>query len=275
MLPNLFVIGSEKCGTSSLCRSPGAHPEIFISTPKEPHFFSMDENWDKGLSWYKGLFEEAGGAKWIGEGSVSYSYPHRAERTISRIQSCCVDPKFIYCVRHPFKRIESLHSQNIALGYYARTFTIEEFYQTYTSHIVSNSKYLAVLRSFTEVFGETSCHVLFFEDFVNAPDEVMAAVGRFLGLSAPCGGWQTEWANRTQQKYEPLPIQRLKSFFGYSRFRDFIPKRLRRAASNATLKPFLRETLSDRVKDALRAEIHDDISAFLREQGKPEGYWTL
>jgi hypothetical protein len=37
--PNLFLIGAMKSGTTYLCDLLAAHPEIFMSSPKEPCHF--------------------------------------------------------------------------------------------------------------------------------------------------------------------------------------------------------------------------------------------
>ena len=41
-LPNLFVIGAPKCGTTSLHRYLDQHPRISMSAVKEPKFFLTD-----------------------------------------------------------------------------------------------------------------------------------------------------------------------------------------------------------------------------------------
>ena len=43
--PNLFVAGAAKAGTTSLWRYLDAHPDIFMSAVKEPHFFSQSTPW--------------------------------------------------------------------------------------------------------------------------------------------------------------------------------------------------------------------------------------
>ena len=42
-LPDLLVPGAGKSATSSLHDYLGSHPEIFMSQPKEPHFFVKAE----------------------------------------------------------------------------------------------------------------------------------------------------------------------------------------------------------------------------------------
>jgi len=83
-LPNYLVIGAQKSATSSVCDLLAGHPEVFMTDPKEPYFFSHDEVWSKGLGWYESLFEGADGCPAVGEGSTTYTqqsmYPNAPAR---------------------------------------------------------------------------------------------------------------------------------------------------------------------------------------------------
>ena len=37
-LPNLLIVGAAKSGTTSLHNYLNQHPDIFMCSPKEPHF---------------------------------------------------------------------------------------------------------------------------------------------------------------------------------------------------------------------------------------------
>ena len=41
-LPNFFVVGAARSGTTSLNRYLSQHPEIYLSPRKETHFFARD-----------------------------------------------------------------------------------------------------------------------------------------------------------------------------------------------------------------------------------------
>src|SRR2546422_921311 len=56
-LPDFVIIGAKRSGTTSLTRYLGAHPDVFMARPKEPHFFDL--HYDRGLDWYRGLFADA------------------------------------------------------------------------------------------------------------------------------------------------------------------------------------------------------------------------
>ena len=76
-LPNLIVIGGQKCATTSLHYYLNLHPQISMSREKELNFFS-ERNWHKGIEWYKSNF--TGRTKIHGESSPSYTnYPFNKE----------------------------------------------------------------------------------------------------------------------------------------------------------------------------------------------------
>ena len=63
-LPNLLIVGAAKSGTTSLHNYLNQHPDVFMCSPKEPHFLINKEIGDtripKGvlnLKDYKSLFE--------------------------------------------------------------------------------------------------------------------------------------------------------------------------------------------------------------------------
>jgi hypothetical protein len=112
VLPTFVVIGAMKTGTSSLASYLREHPEVFMTTPKEPGYFSL--RWDKGPDWYEGLFAGAGDAVARGEASTNYtkapSLPHVPERMVGVLP----DVKLIYMVRNPVNRIRSHYIHNVA-----------------------------------------------------------------------------------------------------------------------------------------------------------------
>ena len=55
-LPNLVIIGAQKCATSSLHRYLDAHPDVAMSDPKELNFFIEEKEWSRGLDWYRSHF---------------------------------------------------------------------------------------------------------------------------------------------------------------------------------------------------------------------------
>lgn len=57
-----------------MCDLLGRHPDVFMSKPKEIHYFGRD-NAERPIAWYEGHFE----SEVVGEGSTSYTHPTMVE----------------------------------------------------------------------------------------------------------------------------------------------------------------------------------------------------
>jgi sulfotransferase family protein len=114
--PNLFICGAPKCGTTSLAVWLSAHPNIFMSSIKEPHFFNSDHYRSiKSEIEYNLLFQDATeNQKVIGEASVWYLYSKEAIPDILRYNNLS---KFIVMVRNPVDMVYSLHDQLLFSAY--------------------------------------------------------------------------------------------------------------------------------------------------------------
>ena len=114
MKPNFFIIGAPKCGTTALCQYLDEHPKIFISTPKEPHYFATDfpkmMHVNKADDYFE-LFESADKeCVAIGEGSVWNFYSEVAVKNIINFDK---DAKIIVMLRNPVDLVYSMHSQHL------------------------------------------------------------------------------------------------------------------------------------------------------------------
>jgi hypothetical protein len=135
LLPNFFIVGAAKAGTTSFAEYLGQHPQIFMSPVKEPHYFSSDIDCaripqrvqpEEYFSirplqkrhalcirlpeQYEQLFASAGGAKAVGEASPSYLYSDVAPR---RIAAEVDDPRVLIFVRNPVLRAYSHFQMDI------------------------------------------------------------------------------------------------------------------------------------------------------------------
>jgi hypothetical protein len=111
-LPNLIVIGAQKCGTSVLHYYLGLHPEVTMSRPKELNFFIEERNWPRGVDWYRGQFDS--NAKVRGEASPNYSAYPQHQGVPERMAQVVPDARLIYMVRDPLARIAAHWVHNYA-----------------------------------------------------------------------------------------------------------------------------------------------------------------
>jgi hypothetical protein len=120
VLPNLFIPGAAKSGTSTLHNLLNQHPDIYMSKIKEPHFFSWDEQFKKGIRYYSKLFEEGKKAKYRGESTTGYMvFPNVIERLKNIIQE---NPKFIFILRNPIDRAYSHYWWLKGMGFEEKDF---------------------------------------------------------------------------------------------------------------------------------------------------------
>ena len=111
-LPNLIVIGAQKCGTSGLHYYLGLHPDISVSRPKELNFFIAERNWPRGIDWYRSHFDP--NAEVRSEASPNYTaYPQHLE-VPERMHSVVPEAKLLYMVRDPLDRIAAHWVHNYA-----------------------------------------------------------------------------------------------------------------------------------------------------------------
>jgi len=106
-VPNFLIIGAQKAATTSVYYGIRQHPDVFLCTPKEIHFFSLEPVFARGWDWYLSCFAEAGSRRAIGDASTSYSSRLLRPRTALRIKEALPEVRIVYVVRHPLRRIES------------------------------------------------------------------------------------------------------------------------------------------------------------------------
>lgn len=120
-LPNLFLIGAPKSGTTAMSRWLAGHPDIFMSeqaevrppcSAKEPYFHSPDmpAPWRVAdMASYLDLFSTApAGARYVGEANASYLYSRVA---VPEILAVAPEARFIVMLRNPVELVTSLHNE--------------------------------------------------------------------------------------------------------------------------------------------------------------------
>lgn len=116
-MPDFFIPGAPKAGTTSLAGWLAAHPAVGFCDPKEPRFFNTDftlPSRPTAIEAYLGLFppRTAGGLR--GEATTGYLVSRVAIDAILRLNPAA---KFIVCLRDPAELFLSLHRQRLKEGY--------------------------------------------------------------------------------------------------------------------------------------------------------------
>ncbi len=177
-LPNLIVIGAQKCGTSGLHYYLSLHPEVSMSDPKELNFFIQERNYPRGLEWYSRHFDPA--ARCRGESSPNYTaYPQHLG-VPERMAEVVPDARLIYIVRDPIERITAHWVHN-----YAKRREKGDLRETLlhpNTSYVSRSKYFMQLQRFLDHFPEEQILVLDNQDLRDDRMPTLRRVFEFAGV---------------------------------------------------------------------------------------------
>jgi hypothetical protein len=226
-LPNVIVIGAQKCGTTSLHRYLELHPEVSMSRPKELNYFIAGVpwgNWGKGIDWYAGHFDSSTPVR--GESSPNYSAPSVAEGTADRMHALIPGAKLIYLVRDPIERAISHYLNGRTAGDEQRS--IEEALGDMGSHYVEGSLYYAGLKPYLERFPLSAILILEHNDLLRRRHETLRTIFKFLAVDASFSSpkFDREWqvSRGKDQKYSLL--RRFGRRFG-SRVWSRLPGRMR------------------------------------------------
>lgn len=196
-IPNLYIIGAPKCGTTSLCYHLAQHPEIHIPNRKEPYYLANDLNWVDGWgisskSEYESLYNTK--KSYQIDASTWYLYSKSARKKISEIKNI----KIIICLRHPVNFIESLwwhmrsrgkdtnktliksltkeadikNGANFRPAPHARAIMYKE-----------NAHFSKYVKPFLDEFSPSQIKVIFLEDLSLNLDNTLSDTYSFLGLN--------------------------------------------------------------------------------------------
>jgi hypothetical protein len=171
------VIGAMKSATTTLHEQLARQPGIFMSRPKEPNFFSDNENYARGWSWYSSLFRPAGGTDLCGESSTHYSKLPTYPRTVDRMVRDLPRLKLIYLIRHPIDRLISQYVHEVTTG---RITTALEAAVDRHPELIEYSRYSMQLQPYLDAYGFENILPVFFSRLVNHSQDELERIGRFL-----------------------------------------------------------------------------------------------
>lgn len=201
--PNLFLVGAPKCATTSLAAFLAAHPDVFMASNKEPHFFSSLElsrvedrffGVVRMLPDYLRLFAGSEGARVRGEASTTY-LGH--EGAADAIAAFAPDARIVVVVRDPVERAWSHYLYNVREGVERRPFgecvaaALAGARERWPRLYVAAGRYAAQVERFLAAFGRERVLVLVFEELAADPADAGGRLLAFLGLDplrAPAAG---------------------------------------------------------------------------------------
>lgn len=116
--PKFIIIGSQRCGTTSLYTYLAQHPQILTPIKKEMDFFSW--HFQRGIDWYLAHFPPMPQGEQFVTGEASPSYFDCREAP-ERLYSACPEAKLIVLLRNPVDRAISHFYRLKGLNWEARS----------------------------------------------------------------------------------------------------------------------------------------------------------
>ena len=206
-LPNFFILGAEKSGTTSLFYYLSQHPDIFFPAIKEPGFFSYVEHkprmflyqevdWSivvDNLDGYRKLYEPASHGQLKGDASTVYLYDYKTviEQIKKHYGVNVSDLKFIAILRNPILRAWSKYTMAVRDGI-EKLPPLEAFHPDtiqkrmkagapFPYDYLGYGMYCAQLEAYRDAFGQFE--VILLDDLSRNPSGVLEQLARYLGLS--------------------------------------------------------------------------------------------
>lgn len=194
--PNLFIPGAAKSGTSTLHDLLNQHPDICMSSLKEPYYLVNDNFEDRKEVYnakYETLFKKNPEALYKGDSSTSYMlFPNFIERVKANISK---EVHFIFVLRNPIDRLYSHYWYLKGLGSEALDFrnavnkdmAIEpnmskKLPEGKFKNYYQYGLYGKWLEKFYANFKEHQIKIILFEDLKENPLKITNECFTFLGL---------------------------------------------------------------------------------------------
>jgi hypothetical protein len=202
--PQFLIIGAARSGTTALYQYLAEHPGLFLTEPKEPHYFAFAGETPAftgpgdgktinrlavtDLDAYLRLYRDARPDQVRGEASVSTLYYPEA---VTRAREMVPEARLICMLRDPADRAFSAYGFMRTRGWEPCP-TFEEALADeprrmaegwhHIWHYTGMSRYGEQLRHVLEVFPRDQVLVLRHEDMVADPDAVLARVYTHVGV---------------------------------------------------------------------------------------------
>ena len=204
--PDFVIVGSAKCGTTSLATTLSEVEGIFITNPKEPEFYNIDQPSYEERQNYYALYEPSKPTDMIGEASTIYTrYPSKGSNTFANLYADNPKVKLIYVLREPIRRTYSeycqLQSNQIRFG----NATTQSYSEAIANHdyIINTSRYASQIARILEYFPREQLMLIDFDKLTKDGPGTFEAIFSFLELDLELPK-ELAYDNSTKQQFDDI-----------------------------------------------------------------------
>ena len=203
-VPTFLVVGAGRSGTTGLVEGLRGHPDVFVTTPKEPDYFAYAGKHlafrgpgddlavnrpavtDRGD--YLALYPSGSAHVALGEASVSTLYHH--ERSIPEIQRLAPEARIVVLLREPVARAASAFDYLSVQGREPAPTLLDAVADedrrvrdgwAHLWHYTRMSRYADAVEAFLDAFGPERVGVWFHDTMSDDYPETLRQVLRFVG----------------------------------------------------------------------------------------------
>jgi hypothetical protein len=264
LMPNLFIIGAMKTGTTSLHAYLHLHPEIHMGRHKEPYFFvDQADLADRApvearrpvshdLGAYLANFAGGENKRYRGESSTFYSQYPAFPGVAERVAAASPEARIIYVVREPVSRTISHYWHNTK---YHEKRPINEALRTDPIYR-DTSDYAMQLEQYLAHFDRDRIHVVVSERMRRNREAVLAEIFDWLGVASfipdPADLADRNVSPSTSRRERIPGISAVRDSALWQRVRKRLPERLIDTLRLASTKSVAQSEVSDA---AVRAEL--------------------
>lgn len=251
-LPDFLIVGAMKCGTSTLQAQLALQDGIFMTTPKEPNFFSDDAVFARGMDWYRGLFAGAGSDDLKGEASTHYTKRPTHPDTLERLRPHCPSLRLVYMIRDPLDRAVSHYIHEWSKGRMGPD-PVAEFARH--SEMVDYGRYAFQIAPWIDAYGADAVLLTSLEQLKADPQAELSRIARHIGLQTPAI-WHEDLGaqNVSAQRVRKIPFENLLIY-------NPVATALRRAVVPKRLRTAIRDGRKIKARPELPAALQADLQA--------------
>lgn len=240
-IPNLFIVGAAKSGTTTLYDIFSGHQDIFTPEVKEPFYYTsksreiIKDNELKKRIFYKyddyiKLYSNAGGTRYSADFSTTYLYNSKEFiQSLTSERGCIKSVKVIVILRKPLERAISHYKMMKQFG--LESLPIEKALKRSTCNKRKNirwgydyigfSEYGEQLRNIENAIEKSNLLVLNFDEFKNEPEKFLHKIADFLDITP----FILSRVNKSNESYDVGNKFLARILFKLSGFaRAYIPK---------------------------------------------------
>jgi hypothetical protein len=296
-LPNFFIVGAPKSGTTALHRGLRAHPEIHLPERKDvpAPYFGTDlalRRWQLSEDEYQRALAPRNGERVIGETCVWYLYSRRAAAEIAALAP---QAHIFMMLRNPIEMIPAQHEQFLYNG----NETVRDLREALAAEparargervpgsahfpegllYIQTGRYANQVRRYLEHFPDDQVSIYLYEDLLTNAERILSQIHERIGVTPRSGRLPTvNEAKRVRSGVlqrllmaPPKPLENAYHFVVPDRFHGRLAAwGVRR---NVVTRP--RPSLDPAVRRELVAALTDDVLELQQILGRDLSGWLV